>query len=87
LIYPFPQKDAGFNGVREEEESNFLEPYITRGGMERELKNERGFRGGGKICSPGALLRMAFSRKIYGMLKSSKWIPRQVRILADLVLD
>jgi hypothetical protein len=22
----------------------FLEPYLTRGGMERELKNERGFR-------------------------------------------
>jgi len=50
LIDSFPQKDAGFNGVLEEEESeSFLEPYIIRAGMERELKNERGFRGKEKI--------------------------------------
>jgi hypothetical protein len=38
----------------------FLEPYITRGGMERELKNERGFRGRGKSALPGPFLGWLF---------------------------
>ncbi len=61
----------------------FLEPYIIRGGRERESKNEQGFRENG-ISLAGASLWIAWQGILIQIMDRKA---KAVRILTDLVLD